>query len=116
MSPAKFITFAILVVYLSAILFLFFNINNLDFPALTDRFSKKSLDGMPGKAGKSLSRRDSLRCPAFGVPDTLPRGRVRTQGQAPLVFDSLDEVLVYAATLDGTLNSAKPIIRCFAGS
>ncbi len=105
-----------LVIYLSVVVFLFFNIKNLDLLALTDKFSKKPHDTAPSKRAKSPLHRDSAPDPAFHVPDNLHRAKAGTRRKAPLVFYSLEEVLAYAATLDGTLNSAKPILPYFTGS
>ena len=112
MSPGKYIALVILAVYACGGLYLVSHLGNIDLAELASKFSQltdKADDSTSVKKIKLSAHDKLLSKNSFGqteIPGTL---RNHPTSSNTITFDSLDDAIAYARTLDGTLCSAATI-------
>jgi len=112
MSPGKYIALLIFAIYACGGLFLVSHLGNIDLAKLAGKFSQvtdevdnsEPLKKIELPAYDKLLSKDPLG--QTKIPGTL---RDHPTSSSTITFDSLDDAIAYARTLDGTLRSAATI-------
>ncbi len=103
------------VIYLCVAVLLALNMRKLDFMSLLKDVSpsvNERVERPPTRKVESPRYENLTPDPAF--PESEIPVDTDAMKRTGIEFDTLDDVLAYARTLDGTLNSASPVLPYFA--